>query len=475
MCLEDLLSRINDYTKEEQNMILRAYAFASNAHKNQTRKSGEPYIIHPTAVACILADMGADCDTICAGLLHDTVEDVDGITSEIIAENFNETIADLVEGVTKIKKKSPNDNTQEANMHKIIDSITKDVRIFIIKLADRLHNMRTMEYQSPEKQIAKSLETLMIYTPIATLLGEYTIKTELEDLAFKYLYKNEYKDLLKLSNDYQNHIRETVDKVLMEISVCLNDCGYSNNIKVKRKNLYGLHLKLKKYKELSRIHDYLAVKILLPEDEDCYFFRDKITRMYNTVTGRDKDYIAFEKDNRYRGLHSTIYASGVNTMIQLQFKTPEMFKINSHGITAYWDFCNDHHINKPGDMMQDEVRKMPFYKTLVELANAGLSIEDYNAIVKSDILTNMIYVMDNYGHKLELPSNSTPVDFAYHVDPVNAPFLDYALVNGRYMTINNPLESRDVVELIYKDEMNNLDYLEDNCRCLQTKRKIRGF
>ena len=475
MFLEDLLSRINDYTNEEKMMILRAYAFASNAHKKQKRNSGEPYIIHPTAVACILADMGADCETICAGLLHDTIEDCEDVTSEIIAENFNETIADLVEGVTKIKKKSPDDNTQEANMHKIIDSITKDVRIFIIKLADRLHNMRTMEYQSPKKQVAKSLETLMIYAPIATLLGEYTIKTELEDLAFKYLYQNDYKDLLKLSNDYQEQIRNTVDKLLMEISICLNDLGYSNNVLVKRKNLYGLYLKLQKYKDISRIHDYLAIKILLPEDEDCYSFRDKITHMYNTVPGRDKDYIAFEKDNRYRGLHSTIISPYDNTMIQLQFKTPEMYKINAYGITAYWDYCTDHHITEPGAMMQDEVRKMPFYKTLVELRDAGLSIEDYNAIVKSDILTNMIYVMDNYGHKLELPSNSTPIDFAYHVDPLNAPFLDYALVNGRYMTINNPLESRDVVELIYKNEINDLSYLENNCRCLQTKRKIRGF
>ena len=474
MFLEDLLSRINDYTNEEKMMILRAYAFASNAHKNQKRKSGEPYIIHPTAVACILADMGADCETICAGLLHDTIEDCDGITTEIIAENFNETIADLVEGVTKIKKKSPDDNTKEANMHKIIDSITKDVRIFNIKLADRLHNMRTMEYQSPEKQISKSLETLEIYAPIATLLGEYTIKTELEDLAFKYLYQNDYKNLLQLSNNYQNHIRDTVDRLLMEISVCLNDSGYNNNILVKGKNLYGLYQKLKKYKDLSRIHDYLAVKILLPKDEDCYVFRDKITRMYKTVPGRDKDYIAFEKDNRYRGLHSTIIPAN-DIMIQLQFKTPEMYKINAYGITAYWDYCTEHHITEPGAMMQDEVRKMPFYKTLVELRDAGLSIEDYNAIVKSDILTNMIYVMDNYGHKLELPANSTPIDFAYRVDPLNAPFLDYALVNGRYMTINNPLESRDVVELIYKGEMNNLDYLEANCRCLQTKRKIRGF
>ena len=476
MYIEDLLSRINDYSNEEKMMILRAYAFASNAHKGQFRKSGEPYIIHPVAVACILADMNADCDTICAGLLHDTIEDVEGITKDIIASNFNETIAELVDGVTKIRKSSPEDNTKEANMHKIIDSITKDVRIFIIKLADRLHNMRTMEYQDKDKQVSKSQETLDIYVPLATLLGEYTIKIELEDLAFKYLYNNEYTSLLRMSDEYQNNLRDSLDRILMEIAVSLNDMGFENNIYVKRKNLYGLYLKLKKYKDLSRIHDFISLKILLPEDNDCYQVNDKMHQLYRTVYGRDKDYISFEKDNRYRGVHLTVYSPVDNkTMIQLQLKTPKMYKINAYGITAYWDYCNDHNINKPGEVLQDEVRKMPFYRTLVDLSQSGLPDEEYNKIVKSDILTNMVYLRNVNGKKLELPSGSTPVDFAFNIDPERAPFIESALVNGRLVPINCQLESRDEIEIIYSDEMRNPIDLENNCRCLQTKRKIRSI
>ena len=207
MNLDELLARINNYSNDEKRLILRAYSFACYHHKGQTRKSGEEYIIHPTAVGCILAEMHADAETICAGLLHDTIEDCKGVTKELIAEEFNETIADLVDGVTKIRQEGSSNNEEE-NMHKIIDSITKDVRIFIIKLADRLHNMRTMEYQSPEKQIEKSKETLELYVPIASLLGQYTIKTELEDLAFKYLYQNNYNEFLNMVNDYEKKQRD---------------------------------------------------------------------------------------------------------------------------------------------------------------------------------------------------------------------------------------------------------------------------
>ena len=199
-------------------------------------------------------------------------------------------------------------------------------------------------------------------------------------------------------------------------------------------------------------------------------------QLYRTVYGRDKDYISFEKDNRYRGVHLTVYSPVDNkTMIQLQLKTPKMYKINAYGITAYWDYCNDHNINKPGEVLQDEVRKMPFYRTLVDLSQSGLPDEEYNKIVKSDILTNMVYLRNVNGKKLELPSGSTPVDFAFNIDPERAPFIESALVNGRLVPINCQLESRDEIEIIYSDEMRNPIDLENNCRCLQTKRKIRSI
>ena len=473
MYLEDLLSKINDYSNAEKNMILRAYAFANHAHQGVKRKSGEPYIIHPVAVACILAEMDADCDTICAGLLHDTIEDVEGITKETIAENFNPTIAELVDGVTKIRKKGLEDvDTKEANMHKIIDSITKDVRIFIVKLADRLHNMRTMEYQTPEKQISKSKETLELYVPIATLLGEFTFKTELEDLVFKYLYSSDYNDLTEKLAEYEKMKRKTIDQVEMEIAMALNDMDVTNNIVAKRKNLYGVYSKMKKYHDITRLHDLFAVKILVPDDKICYEARDKIVKMYDSVIGKGKDYISKPKKNRYMGLHEGIYAED-RTMIQLQFKTPRMYKINAYGITAYWDFCKEKGITETGEVLQDEVKNMPFYKTLVELGSMGLPLEEYNRIVKSDILTRMINIEGVDGVITELPDNSTPVDYAFLTNPEQAPFIESAIVNGRFVPYNCPLESRDRVELIYSDMAKDKEELDAASRCLQTKMKIR--
>ena len=469
MNLDELLARINNYTNDEKRLILRAYSFACYHHKGQTRKSGEEYIIHPTAVGCILADMHADAETICAGLLHDTIEDCKGVTKELIAEEFNDIIADLVDGVTKIRREGDTPNEEE-NMHKIIDSITKDVRIFIIKLADRLHNMRTMEYQSREKQFEKSKETIELYVPIASLLGQYTIKTELEDLAFKYLYQNDYNEFLNMVNDYEKKQRNQMDQVLLEISMMLNDLNIENNIIFKRKNLLGIYRKYDKYKNLSRIHDMFALKVLLSENKDCYLVKDKISDMYKSLINKDKDYIAYPKNNRYMGIHISIYLPE-SGLLQLQLKTPEMYKINAYGITAYFDH-EEKKGRKVNEIMQDEVRNMPFYQTLVELSNENLSSEEYNAIVRSDILTRMIYLEGINGMNLELPEGSTPVDYAFNINPDTAGYINYALVNGRLSPINYPLESRDKIEIIYGNEYRNPEELINSARCMQTKRKI---
>ena len=469
MNLDELLARINNYSNEEKRLILRAYSFACYHHKGQTRKCGEEYIIHPTAVGCILAEMHADAETICAGLLHDTIEDCKGVTKELITEEFNETIADLVDGVTKIRREGDSSNEEE-NMHKIIDSITKDVRIFIIKLADRLHNMRTMDYQDPEKQVKKSKETLELYVPIAFLLGQYTIKSELEDLAFKYLYQNDYNQFLTMVNNYEKKQRDQIDQVLLEISMMLNELNVQNNILFRRKNLLGVYRKYDKYKNLSRIHDMFALKVLLPSNEMCYEVKDKVSDMYKILQNKDKDYIAYPKNNRYMGLHTSIYLPE-SGLLQLQFKTPEMYNINAYGITAYWDF-KDKKMKSVNEIMQDEVKGMPFYQTLVELGNENLSSEEYNQIVRSDILTRMIYLEGINGVNLELPEGSTPVDYAFYINPLSANYIDYALVNGRWSPINYPLESRDKIEIIYGKNTKTPEELINSARCMQTKRKI---
>ena len=472
MNLEELLSRINIYTNEERSKILTAYDFAREHHEGQSRKSGEPYITHPTAVACILTDMYMDADTICAGLLHDTIEDCKDVDRELLDNTFNPTIGLLVDGVTKIKHDDPKE-TDEEYLYKILTSFTLDIRIILIKLADRLHNMRTLKYHDDKGKIQRiAFETLMIYVPIASLLGHYTIKTELEDLCFQFLHECEYNEFLEMVNDYEKNQREQIDKILYEISVKLNELDVQNSIKFKRKNIAGIYRKYNKYHDFSSIHDMHALKILVPSNDLCYEIRDKLINdlKFVTLQTKDKDYIAHPKNNKYMGLHSSIFLPE-SGYLQLQFKTPEMYKINAYGITAYFD-----HEGRKGrnvnEIMQDEVKKMEFYKTLVELGEENIPSDEYIKIVRSDILTRMIYLDGIDKNTLELPEGSTPVDYAFKTDPERARYIDYALVGGRVSPINYQLESRDNIRIIYGDKPKNPEELINSSRCMLTKRKI---
>lgn len=475
MSIELLLNIIKDYAPQDKQLIIRAYEFASSVHHGVKRKSGEPYIIHPIAVACILAEMHADVDTICAGLLHDVIEDGEGITKEVLAEIFNPTIAYLVDGVTKLPKLSVGNSKGETdayNTRKIIESFILDIRIFIIKLADRLHNMRTLEFHKPVKQIENSRETMDIFVPFASLIGAYDIRQELEDLSFKYLYPEQYQNMEKCMKDIQIQNFDIIENAICQVSQLLNSKNIPFEIKLRVKGLYDLFKKLNTYKDPKNIHDLISISVLLDDIDSCYKFKDEINQIYKSVPEKAKDYIVNPKPNLYSSLHTTVLAPN-NQMIQFRLNTKTMYLINTYGITAYWDLLK---LNHAPEHMQDDVRKMPFFEQLQQLAHSELRNDEFNSKVQEGILCETLYLKTPKGDPVELPAGSTPVDFAYKIHEDVGNGITGAFVNGKRVPLDYELQSKDIVNIIFN---NNLigprQDVANMCKTVKAKRKIREY
>ena len=474
MNIDVLLELVKMYNKEEVGMIRRAYEYANEMHSGQTRQSGEPYIIHPLNVAYIVAEMHADRNTVCAALLHDTLEDTHA-TKEEIAELFNSDIANLVDGVTKISKMNFSSKIEQnlANTRKIITSITDDVRIIIIKLADRLHNMRTLEYKSVFKQKENSLETLEIFVPLAYYIGAYRIKSELEDISFRYLKPKEYRKLYNIMSRASEENNVVLTEVLQNIEDILKNENIPNEIKVRTKNLYGIYKRQSEGYKISDIHDLLSLKIMVNELWDCYKTLGLIHSKYHPVNEMFKDYICNPKTNLYQSLHTTIFAPH-DKLVQTQIRTFYMDKIASFGLTAYWD------INKGDarDKMQKDLReKFQFFKTLTDINNMFLDNKDFVSQVKQELFNDNIYVYTSKGDIIELPKNSTIIDFAYkiHTDVGNT--LVGAKVNGEYVTdLGQILKNRDRITVITDDYSYGprAEWL-DKVNTSNAKKKIKDF
>lgn len=478
MGIETLFTLIKDYSVSDKILILRAYEFAAYVHKGVKRKSGESYITHPLSVACILAEMHADADTIAAGLLHDTIEDGENITKELIEETFNPTIALLVDGVTKMKKIEFNNNkkkTDAANTRKIIEGITQDVRIFVIKLADRLHNMRTLEFHKREKQIEISLETMELFVPFANLIGEYSLQLELEDLAFKYCDPANYEKISNMKEKAELDYREDINEILCCIAQQLNSNDISFGVRVKFKNKFGIFKRLKAKKPLNDIHDLVSIKILVDNIEDCYRVKHMIEKMYPTSKEFEKDYILHPKTNLYQALHCVISTLD-RKRIQVQIATPEMYKINQYGLTAYWKLLKDTQLVNPAEEMNQDLKKFQFFELLQELSTLNISNDLYYKEIKEDLLAQRIYVFTPKGDIIELPEGATPVDFAYKIHSDIGDTLTACKINGVESPLDTKLKSEDVVEV--KCDFNlvgpRMDYL-DMCKAASTKRKIKEF
>ena len=471
--LQDLLYKLKEYNPNEIEIVKRAYEYAANLHLGQTRQSGEPYISHPLTVAYILAEMHADRDTVCAGLLHDTLEDTN-ITKEDIAHDFNQNIANLVDGVTKLSKMnfSSKQDQNYANTRKIITGITEDVRIIIIKLADRLHNMRTLGFKSEFKQKENALETMEIFVPLAYYLGAYRIKSELEDLSLQYLKPDMYKKIeerkLKIEKSSENCLRE----MLYKIEMLLNNQHIPNEIKIRTKNIYGIYKRLSEGHKLSDIHDLLALKIMVDKVANCYYTLGMIHKEYHPINDKFKDYICNPKTNMYQSLHTTVFGPN-NRLVQTQIRTFDMDRVASFGLTAYWDE------QKGGarDAMQNDLKqKFQFFKSLTEINSMFGDNQQFVNQVKTELFADRVYVYTTKGEIIELPKGSTPIDFAYKIHTDIGNTMIGVFVNDEYVPIDYVLKNKDRVRIVTDDLSYGPreDWIEKAHTSL-AKRKINEF
>lgn len=472
MGIEELLSIVKDYAPKDKEFIIRAYEFASEVHRGVKRKSGEPYIIHPIAVACITARMYADVDTIVACILHDVIEDGD-ITKDDLARIFNPTVAMLVDGVSKLPKFSINNSkieTDNFNLSKLFRGLVTDIRIIIIKLADRLHNMRTLEFHTPEKQIENARETKSIYVRLAALIGAYRIKQELDDYSFKYLDPIHYQEMQSLITKLKLDNFDIIEESICGISQLLNSRSVPFEVKLRIKSLYSLYEKLQKYETYNDIHDIFSINFILNDVNVCYMLNNEISDLYPIIPSKSKDYIAKPKHNLYSALHTSIFARN-NHMLQFQVTTKERDFINTHGLTAFWELQKFNYAPK---QMQENVSKMPFYCFIKELFGDELDNSQINKEVTEDILAATLTIYTPSGDIIELPAGSTPIDFAYKIHEDIGNWITGACVNGVKVRLDHQLRNRDIVQIEFsKDFIGPRENFETMCKTNRAKRKIK--
>ena len=471
--LKNLLDVLKEYNPDEVEIIKKAYNYADELHKGQMRQSGDPYISHPLNVAYILAEMHADKDTICAGILHDTLEDK-YITKEDISHDFNQNIANLVDGVTKLSKMnfSSKQDQNYANTRKIITGITEDVRIIIIKLADRLHNMRTLQFKSEFKQKENALETMEIFVPLAYYIGAYRIKSELEDLSLQYLKPDMYKRIeekkLKLEETSDSCLKE----ILYKIQTLLNDRNIPNKIKVRTKNIYGIYKRLNEGHKLSDIHDLLALKIMVDEVENCYRTLGIIHQEYHPINDKFKDYICNPKTNMYKSLHTTVFGPD-DRLVQTQIRTFDMDRVASFGLTAYW---NEQKGNARYLMQEDLKQKFQFFKSLTEINSMFGDNQQFVNQVKNELFSDKVYVYTTKGDIIELPKGATVIDFAYKIHTDIGSTMVGVFVNDEYVPVDYVLKNKDRVRIITDDlSYGPREEWLDKAQTSLAKRKIKEF
>lgn len=444
---DDLMKNVMGYIKNEKEicMISKAFDCAKKLHEGQKRQSGEDYIVHPLSVAFILSEMKADSDTICAGLLHDTIEDTK-ITKEKIKDEFNETIVNLVDGVTKISKMNFSSREEEVatNTRKIITSLEEDVRIIIIKLADRLHNMRTLQFKSEFKQKENALETMEIFVPLAYYLGAYQIKSELEDLSLYYLKPDVYNTIDYILKSIKMDADKVINKTLEDIGNILTDNNIPFEHKQRVKSIYGLYKQMNRGKKIMDIHDLLAIKIMVDSVKDCYLSLGLIHSVYPPINSKFKDYIACPKTNMYRSLHTTVFGPD-DYFVQMQIRTYDMEKINTYGLTAYWELNK----NDADTSMQKDLQKhFQFFKSIAELNTMTADNSEFVNMVKKELFDQMIHVYTTEGNVIELPNGSTPIDFAYKLGSNVGNTMVGALVNDETVDVDYKLNNKDIVKIL---------------------------
>ena len=444
--IEDLLNKVKEYddNPEDLNLIRSAYEYAYKKHFSQKRITGDDYITHPLNVAWILTDVNADAEAIAAALLHDTIEDSDS-TYEEIKDLFGEEVAKIVDGVTKINRlKFASDSEQmAANQRKILVGLSSDVRVLIVKLADRLHNMRTLYVLSEAKQKRKAKETLEILTPVAHRLGMYKLKSELEDLSLRYLNPDAYYDIVEKLNLKKTERDEAVGKMLDEVSNLLTEHNITHEIKGRSKSIYSIYNKMNKGKKFEDIYDILALRVFVNTEQECYLALGLIHSKYKPVPKRFKDYIAMPKTNLYQSLHTTVF--GIDgELFEIQIRTYEMDKIAEYGIASHWSYKENKKFNNRDQMEQ----KLEIFRSIIELNEDASTPEEFISNVKKDILFNdSIYVYTPKGDVIELPNGATCVDFAYRVHTEVGDKMIGAIVNDNIVPFDYVLKTGDIIKV----------------------------
>ena len=449
--------------REDTKIIMKTFNFANEKHKNQKRVSGEPYIIHPINVAYILAEIGLDDSTICAALLHDIVEDTD-TTHEDLVQNFGTEIADMVQGVTKLGniQFATIEETQVENYRRMFLAMGKDIRVILIKLADRLHNMRTLKYIKRERQIANAKETLELYAPLANRLGLYSIKAELEDLGFKYLYPDEFYELVESINKKKDERLKFIDKIMKDIRTQLKKQRIDAEVTGRAKHLYSIYRKMKRDNStIDQIYDLFAMRIIVNSVKDCYAALGVVHEMYSPMPGRFKDYIAVPKPNMYQSIHTTLLGEK-GTPFEVQIRTWDMHRIAEFGIAAHWAYKEANFLGRGKKNVVVTEDKLAWLRESLEWQQEMQDPEQFLNNLKTELFEDEVYVFTPKGAIKVLPKGATPIDFAYIIHAEIGNHMTGCKINSKMMPIITELKSGDIVEIITSENSKgpSLDWLK---------------
>ena len=475
--IQDVISKRKEHNRRvDTKLIIKAYEYAKAHHGDQCRRSGEPYIIHPLNVAYILADIGLDDSTICAALLHDVVEDTDATNVDIKRE-FSEEIAEMVAGVTKLSSIAfaSIEEQQAEDYRKMFLAMGKDIRVIIIKLADRLHNMRTLKFLKRDRQIANAKETMELYAPLANRLGLYSLKWELEDLGFKYLHPDEYHELVEGINKKREERLQFIEKIMDDIRVELKKQRIDAEVTGRAKHLYSIYRKMKRdNKTLDQIYDLFALRILVTSIKDCYAALGVVHEMYNPMPGRFKDYIAVPKPNMYQSIHTTLLGDK-GTPFEVQIRTWDMHRIAEYGIAAHWAYKEASYFGKKQSVKVEE-DKLAWLRETLEWQKEMQDPQEFLETLKTELFEDEVYVFTPKGAIKVLPSGATPIDFAYNIHAEIGHKMTGCKINSKMMPIITPLQSGDIVEILTSDNSNgpSRDWLKF-VKSTSAKNKIKNW
>ena len=474
MTHEQVIDTCKKYMNDDQiAFVEKAYKFAANAHKDQKRASGQPYIVHPTQVAGTLAKLSLDPDTIAAGFLHDTVEDTP-VTNDDIKEKFGKDVAFIVDGVTKLNKyqyKSHQEFLAE-NHRKMLIAMAKDIRVIMVKLADRLHNMHTLEHLRPDKQRRIASETMDIYAPLADRLGIGTVKWELEDMSFHYLNPKAYYRIVNLMSLKRSQREKYIQDAIKTLKESLDSLGIKYEIYGRPKHIYSIYKKMvNKHKDFNEIYDLLAVRVIVKTVKDCYAVLGAVHTKWKPMPGRFKDYIAVPKVNGYQSLHTTIIGPG-GRPLEIQIRTEQMHEVAEYGVAAHWAYKRG---NFKGVEQTSSNEKLDMVREILELKDETSDADEFMKSVKSEIFSDRVYVFTPKGEVYELPKGSVTLDFAYEIHTQVGSHAVGAKVNGKLVPLDYKLKNGDVIEIMTQSNATPSRDWVDLVKTSRARNKIRRY